>query len=206
MNKIKTKINNAARLMLMGSILKSSRNYLPLTNREKEMVKWFFKFQIMIVLNIVLWTTPVLAIQSHLSDFKSLEAKVSVQEAIASPEPKSEEFSVYEIVSQTIREVSAYNAGDPHQTDSNPCISANGENICEALAAGYNRCAANFVPFGTELLLQSPDGSWSFQCLVVDRMNSRYPNSVDIAMSLEEKQRALKFGRQKLLVSILEKK
>jgi len=87
MNKIKTKINNAARLMLMGSILKSSRNYLPLTNREKEMVKWFYKFQIMIVLNIVLWTTPVLAIQSHLSDFKSLEAKVSVQEAIASPEP-----------------------------------------------------------------------------------------------------------------------
>jgi 3D (Asp-Asp-Asp) domain-containing protein len=96
-----------------------------------------------------------------------------------------------------IREVTAYNAGDPSQTDSSPCISANGENICTALALGYKRCAANFVPFGTVLEIENYG-----ECLVVDRMNSRYQNRVDIAMMADEKARAIKFGKQNLLVTI----
>src|SRR5210317_1340752 len=50
----------------------------------------------------------------------------------------------YRVKSETIRVVTAYNVGDPRQTDDTPCISANGENICRALANGEMRCAANF--------------------------------------------------------------
>lgn len=99
----------------------------------------------------------------------------------------------------TIREVTAYNVGDPSQTDSSPCIGAYGENICSALALGYKRCAANFVLEGTLLDIENYG-----ICQVVDRMNSRFENRVDIAMLAEEKERAIKFGLQKLNVKILE--
>lgn len=103
-----------------------------------------------------------------------------------------------EIASEAIRRVSAYNVGVPAQTDSSPCISANGEDICRTVALGYKRCAANFVPLGTDLLIDNFG-----QCKVVDRMNSRYPNSVDIAMSADEIKRARQFGIQKLNIKIL---
>jgi 3D (Asp-Asp-Asp) domain-containing protein len=99
----------------------------------------------------------------------------------------------------TIRVVSAYNVGDPNQTDDTPCIAANGEDICKALLAGEKRCAANFVPLGTVLHVETVG-----VCLVTDRMNKRYRNHVDIAMQLDEYQQALQFGRKKLKVKILD--
>ena len=126
-------------------------------------------------------------------------------EALIVPQPTlREEVTVYKVLSETIREISAYNAGDINQCSGDPCISANGENICEALASGKNRCAANFVPFGTELQIISPETGWEFQCVVTDRMNSRYSNRVDIAMKLSEHDRAINFGIQNLLVRVLE--
>lgn len=98
----------------------------------------------------------------------------------------------------TIREITAYNAGDPTQTDSSPCISANGENICLALEKGYKRCAANFVPFGTILRIQNYG-----DCLVVDRLNSKFRNRVDIAMAVGEKKKAIAFGKQNLRVEVI---
>ena len=109
-------------------------------------------------------------------------------------------LEIYEVKEEKIREISAYNVGDPNQCAGDPCISANGENICNALDMGYRRCAANFVPFGTRLFIEEIG-----ECLVVDRLNSRYPNRVDLAMKLDEKQRALNFGVQKLSVKILER-
>lgn len=107
-------------------------------------------------------------------------------------------YPQYEVIETRQRQISAYNAGDPYQTDSTPCHSANGENICEALKQGYKRCAANFVPFGTVLEIESYG-----QCLVTDRMNSRYTSRVDIAMPLNEKQTARQFGLKTLEVKIL---
>jgi 3D (Asp-Asp-Asp) domain-containing protein len=98
-----------------------------------------------------------------------------------------------------IREVTAYNAGDENQCAGDPCISANGENLCEALAKGYKRCAANFVPLGTRLLIENHG-----EFVVTDRMNRRYSHRVDIAMTLEEKDRAKTFGLQRLKVTVLE--
>ena len=97
-----------------------------------------------------------------------------------------------------IREVTAYNVGDPNQNYGDPCISANGENICVALEKGLRRCAANFVPFGTQLFIEEYG-----TCTVTDRMNRRYKSRVDIAMKLNEKRAALKFGLQRLKVQII---
>ena len=112
--------------------------------------------------------------------------------------PKTQD---YKVKSETIRVVTAYNVGDPRQTDNTPCISANGENICRALADGEMRCAANFVPLGSRLHVDKIG-----VCLVTDRMNKRYRNRVDIAMRKDEYRKALRFGRQKLHVKILDNK
>ena len=106
---------------------------------------------------------------------------------------------LYKVKSETIRVVTAYNVGDPRQTDDTPCISANGENICKALANGEMRCAANFVPLGSRLYVDKIG-----VCLVTDRMNKRYRNRVDIAMRKDEYRKACRFGRQKLRVRILD--
>ena len=105
----------------------------------------------------------------------------------------------YIVRSETIRVVTAYNAGDPRQTDDTPCISANGENICKALAKGKKRCAANFVPLGSRLYVEKIG-----VCLVTDRTNKRYRNRVDIAMQRDEYHKARRFGRQKLTVKIID--
>ena len=109
---------------------------------------------------------------------------------------KSQNFRVK---SETIRVVTAYNVGDPRQTDDTPCIAANGEDICSALAKGEMRCAANFVPLGSHLYVDKIG-----VCLVTDRMNRRYRNRVDIAMEKNEYYKARRFGRQKLHVKILD--
>ncbi len=97
-----------------------------------------------------------------------------------------------------LREVTAYNVGDPDQNWGDPCQSANGENICVALDSGSNRCAANFVPFGTMLRIAHYG-----ICTVTDRMNKRYTNRVDIAMKKDEKEKALRFGLQRLPVTVI---
>jgi len=117
---------------------------------------------------------------------------------VMSPLP-AEKNQPYEVISETIRVVTAYNVGDPSQTDDTPCISANGENICQALAKGKMRCAANFVPLGSRLHVDKVG-----VCLVTDRMNKRYRNRVDIAMQKDEYRKACRFGRQKLQVKILD--
>ena len=107
----------------------------------------------------------------------------------------------YLVKSETIRVVTAYNAGDPKQTDDTPCVSANGENLCTALGKGKKRCAANFVPLGSRLHVEKIG-----VCLVTDRTNKRYRNRVDIAMQRKDYHKARRFGRQKLRVKILDMK
>jgi 3D (Asp-Asp-Asp) domain-containing protein len=114
------------------------------------------------------------------------------------PAPVSDYGKVDLFPFNTVREVTAYNVGDPSQTSGDPCIAANGENICAALEAGMKRCAANFVPFGTRLEITQVG-----VCTVTDRMNRRYRSRVDIAMNPDEKDKALQFGIQKLRVKIL---
>lgn len=131
---------------------------------------------------------------------KEIEKYIPEHNTIIIKEKKEEIKEVEkQVVSGTIRTVTAYNVGDPYQTDDSPCIGAANTDLCEALEKGERHCAANFVPLGTVLWIQHYG-----KCLVSDRMNRRYTNRVDIAMSLEEKQRAKNFGVQNLFVEILE--
>lgn len=110
------------------------------------------------------------------------------------------ESAHYRVVSETVRIVTAYNVGDPMQNSGDPCIAANGENICRAVASGAKRCAANFVPFGTELHIED-HGTF----VVTDRTHSRYRNRVDIAMNRSELAQAKRFGRKTLRVKVLQR-
>jgi len=133
---------------------------------------------------------------------KSIEELAHINNPIKKAEA-SVEVEIIEVVSETIREVTAYDVGDPLQTDDSPCIGAYSKvNLCDEVEKGTRICAANFVPLGTRLQITANNG-WEFECVVWDRMNSRFANRVDIAMSLEEKERAVKFGVQNLNVRIL---
>ena len=103
-----------------------------------------------------------------------------------------------EVVEGAIRGISAYNAGDINQCSGDPCISASGDNICKLLEQGTNICAANWVPLGTVINVAGVGN-----CIVLDRMAKRFSQNVDLAMRLDEKQRALDFGRRNLFVYII---
>ncbi len=98
--------------------------------------------------------------------------------------------------SPTVEEVemSAYTSR-VEETDSSPCISADGTNICE-----YDGCvvAYNAAPLGTKVEVEGFG-----LCEVRDRMNSRYgKNNMDIyfGMDLEG---ALEFGRRTVEIKVL---
>jgi len=106
----------------------------------------------------------------------------------------------YRVVSEDVRVVTAYNVGDPNQNSGDPCIAANGENICRALNSGAKRCAANFVPFGTVLHVEDY-GTF----VVTDRTHRRYRDRVDIAMKRDELSKARQFGKKMLKVKVLQR-
>ncbi len=112
---------------------------------------------------------------------------------------KRPEIKIYAINKQYYATTTAYNAGDPNQCDSTPCITANGENVCTALALGYKRCAVNNLSFGTRLFVEGYG-----ECIVTDRMNSRYQNGeVDVAFPADQYDEAINFGGHKRLIQIL---
>ncbi len=101
-----------------------------------------------------------------------------------------------DVSERTIREVTAYNVGDPKQTHSRPCVGAGGDNLCNLVRRGVNVCAANFVPLGSKLYVDKFG-----ECIVLDKMNARFGNRLDLAMKKSEHDRAVKFGVQRLNVT-----
>ena len=96
-----------------------------------------------------------------------------------------------------VREVTAYNVGVRDQTSDDPCIGATGQNLCRLVARGEKVCAANFVAPETILNIEGYG-----ECVVLDRMNRRFPHRVDIAMKTDEVEKALEFGLQWLRVRV----
>lgn len=82
------------------------------------------------------------------------------------------------------------------QTDSTPCITANGYNLCKHNK--QNVIAANFLPFGTKV--RFPDYDPDTIYTVQDRMNKRYYYRADIWM--KTRQEAKVFGIQNLKMEI----
>ena len=89
------------------------------------------------------------------------------------------------------RVITAYNPV-PEQTDSTPCISASGMNICET---SKNIAATNELPFGTLLVINGK--VWEVQ----DRTNERYTNRIDLLMY--NYQEAKNWGKQTLIVELI---
>jgi len=93
------------------------------------------------------------------------------------------------------REVTSYTLGRVAETDDNPCIGAFNDNLCE-LAVTQNVCASNEFPKGTKLLVGD------IECIVMDRMNSRYQYRIDLASLSYDS--AIKFGRKNLEIYKIE--
>lgn len=83
------------------------------------------------------------------------------------------------------------------QTDSSPCTTANGFNVCNH--GIEDTVAANFLPFGAKVKIPDLFGDRVF--IVRDRMNSRYSERVDVWM--KEKPDALKFGVRTARIVVL---
>ncbi|MFZ2189353.1 MAG: hypothetical protein WA057_04970 [Candidatus Magasanikiibacteriota bacterium] len=87
------------------------------------------------------------------------------------------------------------------QTDSTPCITANGHNLCKQYEEqGFgNTIAANFLPMGTQVKFPEIYGDKIF--IVRDRMNARYGHGrVDVW--LPEYSEAKQFGVKRIEMEI----
>ncbi len=93
--------------------------------------------------------------------------------------------------------ITAYNS-EIGQTDSTPCITANGFNVCEH--ATEDTIAANFLRFGTKVKMPELFGNRVF--VVRDRMNERYGDRIDIWMA--DKADARAFGVKVAQIEILD--
>ncbi|MCX6793336.1 MAG: hypothetical protein NTY12_04935 [Candidatus Falkowbacteria bacterium] len=93
--------------------------------------------------------------------------------------------------------LTAYNS-EVGQTDSDPCTTANGFNLCSN--GKEDSVAANFLPFGTKIMIPDLFGDRVF--VVRDRMNKRFSNRVDVWML--KRSDALKFGVRHAQIVILE--
>lgn len=114
---------------------------------------------------------------------------------------KSQKYSEISRVARndrySVRMVITAYSSTPDQTDSTPCITANGYNVCEANAE--NIIAANFLPFGARVQIPELFGDRVFT--VQDRMNARYSHRIDIWMTSYHK--AKQFGVKRAEIVIL---
>ena len=98
---------------------------------------------------------------------------------------------------RTVREVSAYNSVS-WQTDTTPCISADGTDICKRYKKGECIVATNAYPLNTRLRIESIG-----DCTVADRPHSRIRQRVDLFMD-KDVTGAKNFGVKKLTIAELE--
>jgi 3D (Asp-Asp-Asp) domain-containing protein len=100
----------------------------------------------------------------------------------------------YDIAREIYVQASAYNS-EVGQTDSTPFITASMTHV------HHGTLAANFLPFGTKILIPDYYGDTIFT--IEDRMNKRYGYGyMDIWMA--DKLEALQFGRRNIKIQILE--
>jgi len=93
--------------------------------------------------------------------------------------------------------MTAYNS-EMGQTDSTPCHTANGYNLCTNNQE--NVIAANFLKFGTKVRIPEYFGDRIFT--VQDRMNARYYYRADVWF--KNRADALKFGVRVLTIEVIE--
>lgn len=107
------------------------------------------------------------------------------------PEPEVDYTKLYT--------VTAYNSV-PWQTDSTPCISADGSNICKLRELGDHSCAAA-LPFGTKVNIPGFG-----VCTVRDRLAPRFSYRIDVYFGGADQITAAKqWGKRHVEVAVLSK-
>jgi 3D (Asp-Asp-Asp) domain-containing protein len=86
----------------------------------------------------------------------------------------------------------------PDQTDSTPCITANGFDVCKN--GEENVIAANFLRFGTKVRIPELYGDKVFT--VQDRMNPKYSARIDLWKT--SRNRAIDFGKRLVKIEVIE--
>ena len=193
--KIKTKLNKVENF-LMNDVVKKSGNNLPLTKREKTMIKWFIKFQVVSIVALSLWLAPVLTIKQEITTHKNLikeniELKTKVIQA-EEPQPQTERTAnTFKLLDEFQATVYAYNSFES-QTDGDPFTGAFGD-----ITGMKNMVANNCYLPGTIVEIMGQ------KYKVFDRMNARYGCDVfDICMGTDH-QAALDWGKKITNVKIL---
>lgn len=101
-------------------------------------------------------------------------------------------------VLQTRTVISTAYTSSVAETDSTPCITADGYDVC---AAGVeNVVAANFLRFGTKVRIPDQFGDRIF--VVHDRMNERFSSRVDVWML--NRNDALSYGKRLVKIEVVE--
>lgn len=97
--------------------------------------------------------------------------------------------------------VTAYNSV-PEQTDSSPCLAADGSDICKSLARGERACAANCFPLGSVL-----DIPGIGRCVVRDRTATRFGSRVDVYFGGRDQIKAAReYGKKSLIITFIHTK
>lgn len=98
---------------------------------------------------------------------------------------------------RTYTVVSTAYSSSVDQTDSTPCITANGFNVCKN--GKENVVAANFLRFGTKIRVPELYGNKVFT--VQDRMNTKYNHRVDFWKT--SRPRAISFGKRLIKIEVI---
>ncbi|MFZ6015509.1 MAG: 3D domain-containing protein [Patescibacteria group bacterium] len=94
--------------------------------------------------------------------------------------------------------VTAYNSV-PWQTDSTPCIAADGSDICKLREQGEMSCASH-LPFGTKINIPGFG-----VCTVRDRLHPRFAHRIDLYFGgADQIQAAKEWGKRSLTVEVLD--
>jgi len=170
---------------------------------EDDPVEMFPKWlSILFILSIVAVSFFVGTILMSLNELKNVfqeqpsvyNIKTKVREVLAKEKTPLLESEFYTIVEESLRTTTAYNTV-ASQTDGNPCISADGSNVCGRIDT--IACPKQYK-FGTLMLI----GSRIFEC--TDRTASKYGDRVDINFD-KNVDGALQWGKKKVLVRVLDK-
>lgn len=86
----------------------------------------------------------------------------------------------------------------PDQTDSTPCNTANGYDVCKS--GKEDVIAANFLRFGTKVRIPELYGDKVFT--VQDRMNPKYSARIDLWKT--SRNRAITFGKRLVKIEVIE--
>lgn len=128
----------------------------------------------------------------------NIKVAISTEAATSTPETAtSTPEKVEKVIKTSTHTITAYNS-EAAQTDSSPCITANGFNVCKH--GIEDTVAANFLPMGTKIKIPELFGDRIF--IVRDRMNKKHPNRVDIWM--KERPAAIKFGVKVAKIQVIE--